>query len=398
MMLPAGQTMGLPPLCNVLVPSQRCVAYLNPQILLAIVLLFLFLYFVFALILCICTCICICMVLYLWFYFVSAMYLCPAKGASHTWPNKIIGHCLALFVIVFCICAYSLYLYLHLYLYGIHDFILSPQCTCAPPRVRRIPDPTTIIGHCLAFLLCICAYSLYLYLHLYLYGIVFVILFCLCNVLVLRQGCVAYLTPQTYWSLSCSFRFYSVFVFFFVFALVFEFLFVICIRNVLVPCQGCVAYLTPQSYWPLSWYFVTVFCILFMFCICICICDLYLQCTASHTWPYKLIGHCLHQVKHYHLEVTRIDQQKILKQQQQQYFKTTTTTTNDQQKIRMIVSHPAAEMFQVVGPSLGASVLGWEDKLVASIAPDLKQKLGLKLRPLRCFPPRGLQKGVSKLS
>ena len=126
-----------------------------------------------------------------------------------------------------------------------------PQCTCARPTVRRIPDPTTIIGHCLVIL----------------------------------------------WR-----------------------------------------------------YFV----FLFLLCICICICVLYLQCTASHTWPKKLIGHCLHQVKHYHLEVT----------------------TTDQQKIRMIVSHPAAEMFQVVGPSLSTSVLGWEDKLVASIAPELNQNVG----------------------
>ena len=32
-------------------------------------------------------------------------------------------------------------------------------------------------------------------------------------------------------------------------------------------------------------------------------------------------------------------------------------------------AHPAAEMFQVVGSPLSSSVLGWEDQLVASIAP-----------------------------
>ena len=56
MMLPAGQTMGLPTLRNVLVPGQGCVAYLRKN-LLVIVLEFLF---AFILVLCICICICIC--------------------------------------------------------------------------------------------------------------------------------------------------------------------------------------------------------------------------------------------------------------------------------------------------------------------------------------------------
>ena len=56
---------------------------------------------------------------------------------------------------------------------------------------------------------------------------------------------------------------------------------------------------------------------------------------ASHTQLNKLIVHCLHRVKYYHLEVT----------------------TTEQQKIRMLFSYPAAEMFQVVGPSLSTSVL-----------------------------------------
>ena len=84
MMLPAWQTMGLPTLRNVLVPGQGCVAYLRKN-LLVIVLEFLF---AFMLVLCIS------LYLSLYLHSIAVLYLNLAKVASHTWPGKIIDHCL----------------------------------------------------------------------------------------------------------------------------------------------------------------------------------------------------------------------------------------------------------------------------------------------------------------
>ena len=108
------------------------------------------------------------------------------------------------------------------------------------------------------------------------------------------------------------------------------------LRNVLVPGQRCVAYLTPKNHWLLSCNLVTVFCIcvyalcmyLYLSFVSAMYCAAYL--TQQTYWPLSSPGETLSFGSH---------DDRLTKD-----FKVT-------------ISYPAAEMFQVVGPSLSASVL-----------------------------------------
>ena len=128
--------------------------------------------------------------------------------------------------------------------------------------------------------------------------------------------------------------------------------------NVLVPGQGCVAYLTRQNYWLLSSNFIMLVCICVFNVntnICFCIFNVlhrFAYPTQQTYCPLSSPGEIL--------SFGCPDDRPT-------YFEM--NISHPAKYIELKISNPAAEMFQVVGSPLCSSVLGWEDQLVASIAP-----------------------------